>query len=530
MKTFQKIVSVVCTLAVIVTMTSQIYIGQTFARAEEIQPDANETAGLPVALEENEKFMSGNIGKNVTYELYNNGNLVISGEGKTNEYSYNRITMSCNTPWYIYHRSKIRSVFVSDNVTRIGNYLFNNCNNLEEVYISDGVTEIGDSVFGGCRKLTTISIPDSVVDIGENAFDCCRSLVNVVLPNGLSQISDNMFVYCDSLTSVTIPESVTSIGIQAFYGCDELKDVFFSGTKEQWNKISIASNNGALKKATIHYNCATPNTLEDETNPMSGKCGDNLTWTLNDNGFLTISGTGEMYDYDYSKPSPWNGSDVVSVNINNGVTSIGNYAFGMSHGFISNCKEVFVPKSLKRIGNNAFGLATYTDIFYSGSKEEWNSISKPEMGDRTLLESICHFNYDSSHEDRGISGTCGAHLSWTLDDNDTLTISGTGKMYDFGLETAPWWKSVHNSVFNKSISFKTVTIENGVSSIGANAFQYCEDIKSISLPESLVTIEGGAFLGCKGLTSIFIPKGTTKIEAYFGRSGGVWGTLAVVVL
>ena len=56
-----------------------------------------------------------------------------------------------------------------------------------------------------------------------------------------------------------------------------------------------------------------------------------------------------------------------------------------------------------------------------------------------------------------------------------LTISGTGEMYDFSIDaTAPWWKLVLNSVFNKSISIKNVTIENGVSSIGTNAFQSCE--------------------------------------------------------
>ena len=59
----------------------------------------------------------------------------------------------------------------------------------------------------------------------------------------------------------------------------------------------------------------------------SGTCGDNLTWTLDSEGILTISGTGDMYDYEYKK-APWFGdTEITKIVVNSGVTSIGAYAF-----------------------------------------------------------------------------------------------------------------------------------------------------------------------------------------------------------
>lgn len=77
-----------------------------------------------------------------------------------------------------------------------------------------------------------------------------------------------------------------------------------------------------------------------------GKDGDNLTWTLDDEGTLTISGTGEMSDYMY-QVGPW-GSGVKKAVIQEGVTSIGNYAFWGCIGLT----EVVIPDSVTSIGND----------------------------------------------------------------------------------------------------------------------------------------------------------------------------------
>ena len=116
------------------------------------------------------------------------------------------------------------------------------------------VKSIGDSAFAANHQLKSITIPDSVESIGECAFYYCTSLTSIVIPDGVTSIENYTFSGCTSLTSITIPDSVTSIGYQAFWWCDNLKDVYYSGTEEEWANISVGIDNPALKNATIHYN------------------------------------------------------------------------------------------------------------------------------------------------------------------------------------------------------------------------------------------------------------------------------------
>ena len=184
----------------------------------------------------------------------------------------------------------LTSVTIPDSVTSIGASAFAWCASLTSVTIPNSVTSIGNSAFGACSRLTNITvdannkcflsvdgvlfnkdkteliqypignartsytIPNSVTSIGDDAFFYCTSLTSVTIPNSVTSIGNYAFDSCDSLTSVTIPNSVTSIGEDAFYACNSLTDVYYSGTEEQWNKISIGANNSCLTNATIHYN------------------------------------------------------------------------------------------------------------------------------------------------------------------------------------------------------------------------------------------------------------------------------------
>ena len=127
--------------------------------------------------------------------------------------------------------------------------------------IPNSVTRIGSSAFYDCSSLTSITIPNSVTSIGDDAFYDCSSLTSITIPDSVTSIGWDTFSGCSSLTSITIPNSVTSIGYYAFRNCSSLKDVYYSGTQEQWKKISISNDgNYSLTSATIHYGSSAPAT------------------------------------------------------------------------------------------------------------------------------------------------------------------------------------------------------------------------------------------------------------------------------
>lgn len=81
---------------------------------------------------------------------------------------------------------------------------------------------------------------------------------DVVIPDGVEEILEETFKNCKGLTSVAIPSSITAIDWDVFEDCNGLTDVYYEGSEAQWKAISIAPNNDALSKATIHYNSKKP--------------------------------------------------------------------------------------------------------------------------------------------------------------------------------------------------------------------------------------------------------------------------------
>ena len=259
--------------------------------------------------------------------------------------------------------SSLTSITIPEGVTSIYEGVFSGCRSLTSVAILEGVTSIGTSAFKDCESLISIAIPDSVTSISKSAFFGCSSLTSVTIPKGITSINESVFSGCRSLTSVTIPEEVTSIGSYAFYGCrdmtsvtisksvitisedafnicDDLKDVYYRGSKEEWEKISIGSNNNYLSNANIIYNYQ-PDTPTD-----------NLTFGFSADGTLKISGSGEMGAYEDQSGFGWYGlrNEIKTVIFDEGVTSIAAAAF---KGY-ENLSEVILCGTITDIGASAF--------------------------------------------------------------------------------------------------------------------------------------------------------------------------------
>jgi len=367
------------------------------------------------------------------------------------------------------------SIDIPDSVTSIGKYAFCSCTSLASIDIPDSVTSIGDWAFWGCTSLASIEIPDSVTSIGEYAFGYCTSLASVNIPDSVTSIGGSAFKDCTSLTSITIPNRVISIGNYAFYDCSALKDVYYPGTKAKWNKIKIGTNNEYLLNATIHYNHV----------PYNGTCGDDLTWSYDENKeTLIITGTGDMTDFSIGNARPWGrfSDSIKKIVLPKGLTSIGNASFGQIKNLTSitipdgvtkigmfafamcpNLSEITLPESLESIGFGAFMSSTkLANISYSGTYEQWKKISIG-LSNNPLLSAVVNVNSKGNN----------VNANNVLAKETTLYIYGENKLLDGadvicdssvykvkkGTVKIPMSKYSDITVVHKDYNSKTVTPE-----------------------------------------------------------------------
>ena len=183
---------------------------------------------------------------------------------------------------------------------------------------------------------------------------------------------------------------------------------------------------------------------------------------------------------------------MTSIIIPEGVTSIGYSAFENC----SNLANIEIPSSVTSIGTNAFnGCTALTEVLLEGN----STLTYNDLGVDTS-KVIIRLNEDDG-------------LTWTLNTDGTMTISGTGPMksYDDNLEGR---RPYNSPVFNNS-KIKKVVIEDGVTSIGDFAFMW-SGLTSITIPESVTSIGNGAFFACKNLTNITIPDSVTNVSVNYG--------------
>ena len=240
----------------------------------------------------------------------------------------------------------------------------------------------------------------------------------------------------------------------------------------------------------------------------SGTCGENLTWTLDSDGKLTISGTGKMKDYDdysYSR-SPWYGkrSSVKTVEIRSGVTSIGNYAFYDC----SSLTSVTIPDGVTSIGRRAFyGCSSLTSVTIpnsvtsigGGSFYNCSSLTSVHIDN---LAAWCNISFDNEYSNP-LNYANNLYLKGEVLTDCIIPDSVT---------------SIGGYAFYNCISLTSVTIPNSVTSIGDEAFRNCDSLTSLMIPNSVTSIGGGAFSGCDSLTSVTIPNSVTSI----GSSAFSW--------
>ena len=232
----------------------------------------------------------------------------------------------------------------------------------------------------------------------------------------------------------------------------------------------------------------------------SGNCGDsgsNVTWSLDDNGTLTISGSGKIEDYRSDIDQPWysNRSDITSVVIEPGVTSIGSLAFYKC----SNLTSITIPSGLTSIGEMAFfNCSALTSVTIPNGVI---SIGNFAFGSCTGLKSITIPSSVTSIENN-IFQDCTGLTNITVDSSNPSFCSESGVLFNKDKTTLIYYP------LGKTGSY---TIPDGVTAIGDYAFYYCSGLTSVTIPSSVTSIGESAFQHCTGLTSITIPNSVTSI-------------------
>lgn len=386
-------------------------------------------------------------------------------------------------------------------------------------------------------------------------LDQADEVTSVVVESGVTSIAYEAFRWLESMTSVTIPKTVTSIGCSAFsVGCDALTTINYAGTTSQWKRISSTLSLPLATKVVCTNGTITPT--------LSGKCGKNVSYSISDDGVLTISGTGAMNNFTYERDisdCPWHGVRYAlkKIVVEDGVTSIGSYAFSFDvhvtdvtlpsslktigndaflgcHGLTSvvipegvtsigayafwrctSLQTITVPASATKFGDHAFDTREYydgsyhtqlTDIYYGGSRQQWYDAGG---GDAALTDVTVHFNGTTGDIIDG--GQCGDSAFWKLDKTGTLTIYGSGAVYDYPTsEDDSWWMdwALPWKYYYEAIS--RIVVAEGITHLGRESLSALDYATTLSLPSSLISIGRAALCGFGG-TEIIVPDKVTSI-------------------
>ena len=291
--------------------------------------------------EANVSIANGTLDGGLRWNLTKAGTLSISGTGAMPDFGG-----TGDQPW-IENSDKIRKVVIGDGVTNIGSCAFWNCGVLG-VVISPSVTTIGNSAFRG-SSIISVTIPSNVKTIGDSAFRECKNLSAVTFSEGLETISQNAFRSCESLTTIELPASIGEVGAAAFIQCQKLTIATFApGSKQVKMGDDMFAGCYYLMKVTL------PKSIDRISERMFQNC-------------LTLAG----------------------VEIPQGAESIEPSAFASCTSFTT----VIIPDSVTAIGMAAFSSCRLSDIYFTGTEAQWNSIGKSADVIAVLSKAKMHYNY-----------------------------------------------------------------------------------------------------------------------------------------
>ncbi len=354
------------------------------------------------------------------------------------------------------------------------------------------VTSIGERAFYFCEHITSMTLPDSIIHIEDRAFNGCSAMTSFRMSNRVTSIGEGAFTACVSLTNFTIPSGVTQIGRNAFLACYKLV--------EMWNYSSVTLTQGeVLHRDTVFAVHTSPNEVS-----KLHTTDDGYVFYVDGETVYLVAYHGK--DTNLTLPEGYNGKAYEinkyafyqcknrSIVIPNGVTGIGEYAFGYSDALMS----IKISEDVSSI---------HRDAFYGCSRliEVWNcSPISIAVGNTSNEEPVIE-NALVIHTSAGAASrlheTDDGYVFYA-DDERVYLAAYLGNAAELSLPEKYNGRSydIYKYAFLECDNLKSVVIPNGITSIGNGAFYGCNYLTSISIPNSVEVIGASLFMGCRNLT------------------------------
>lgn len=461
----------------------------------------------------------------LTYEVCDTV-LTISGEGEMPDYT------AGDAPWYAL-ADKIRTIVVSDGVTKIGNNAFYGLSSAKNAVIPETVTSIGSGAYAGCTKLAAVVIPDAVTAIGTGAFDTATAAC-VGTASSFAN-TDGYKTYTAGVKGdTTISETENNTNINwAVYGGDTL---VISGTgkmrntyNSSWGAPWVAYKDD-LKTAVVEYGVIWVTQQLFNSNVGYSKMetviiADGVTQMRN----CEIDGCPNLVRYDTSNKVTYienwvtNGrtgklqelyipgtvttrqayanfsglSSLTKLVIEEGFNVLNIEGTDAGQCFIKSAtklKELTIPKSVTHIGNYSFdNLSALEKIEILNpdctlSEKAFNNCNNNNV----VIYCAANSAVEARAKELGFKtdtyigkGTIGG-LSWIITGDGELTISGEGAIPDYSADNAAPWHDNADKV-------KALVVENGVTAIGAYAFADFTAATEAKIAKSVTAVGENAF-------------------------------------
>ena len=443
--------------------------------------------------------------------------------------------------------SQLKNVILPPTITSIGDNTFKDCKSLPTIALPQSLTAIGASAFEGCYVLDNIVLPSQVKTIGSTAFRNCRVLREITIPDKVTTINSNVFQDCSALTSITLPNDITTIGYQAFLNCYSLKDFTLPDSlttidsyafemckslhvitmPSKVNSFGIYVFDGCAGLSHINMLPPTPPTIDYRTfyeAPSNLKinllCGTkeaymaNANWaklSLNEisSNILTVKSNDNRMGEAYI-PTPNTCDNDTAI-----IEALPREGYQFAHWHDGNTDN---PRTITVDSDTTFTaifepLTTYQlTVNYDSKQGHVAGVGEYYPNEEATLTVTALGGYrfkqwgdgntdnprtiimtqDTVLEALFITGDyCGDDILYTFL-NDTLALNGTGDMWnlsEFG------WKMYADEVM-------AVTLSNGITSLGTNAFMDLMFLPEIIIPATVKTIHKRAFENCRSLSSV----------------------------